>query len=430
MFPAHFQGNMYQPVMHPEPERRTATIMPVHYAAAPMGVRAWGGLSQLVCLALLVLGAACGGALALRHRRALAGGAAAWRAGGTAAAVNGPLLGVSRQGAPAAGNAGPAVTSFYVYRAQSDASYPLENVNVADLAGVLWYVHNEVVTSTPRKYHIDRIKRFRISVKNTQEFWNVHHRHFGPFLAFDAGRCTTVSEGRSTCDDCYGQYGFIVGCQPKDLDICSGYLSPAQTVANCRPGSAECRAPLWYALPGPCPSMGMTNLEIDANMASQDVDSYKTADCKQRNPGGRCSWPTGAPDCTYSVAPAGEIFLDELANISDYNYFWNASFAECSEKQTMGLQTEPCVRKKEYDEELDAGVGCSFWDRRNDQERGALRMKRAMDLFRKKYPGLPASLPQPLCDFDMIYKDEFAWPVNHTGATPSNWWTYRTPAAV
>jgi len=320
--------------------------------------------------------------------------------------------------------------SFYVYRAQSNASYPLENVNVADLAGVLWYIHNEVVTSTPRKYHIDRIKRFRISVRNTREFWNVHRRQFGPFLAFDAAKCTTVSEGRSTCEECYNQYGFIVGCQPKDLQICGGYLSPSQTVTNCRPGADECRAPLWFALPGPCPTMGMTNLQIDANMASQDVNLYKSQDCKLRNPGGRCTEPTGAPDCTFSVQPAGEIYLDELANISDYNYFWNSSFTECGDLRTRGLQTEPCVRQKEYVEELDAGVGCSFWDGKNDRARGAMRMQKALELFRTKYPRLPADLPQPVCDFDMIYKDEFTWPVNHTGATASNWWAYRNPAVV
>jgi len=317
--------------------------------------------------------------------------------------------------------------SFYVYRAQSDASYPLENVNAADLAGVLWYIHNEVVTSTPRKYHIDRIKRFRITMKNTREFWNVHHRQFGPFLAYDAARCTTVYDGQSTCDLTYNQYGFIVGCQPKDLGTCSGYLSPSQTVRSCRPGSDECRAPLWYALPGPCPSMGMTNLQIDANLASQDVNTYKTEDCKARNPGGRCSQPTGAPDCTYSVEPAGEIFLDELADIPDYSYFWNASFALCWEARNLGRQTEPCVRQKEYDQELDAGVGCSFWDGRNDQEKGARRMQKAMDLFRRKYPEMPMTLPQPPCDFDLIYKDEFTWPVNHTGAIPSNWWALRSP---
>merc|ERR1711933_472102 len=82
---------------------------------------------------------------------------------------------------------GPKEMIFYVYRAQSAANYPLENINAADLAGVMWYLHNEVIPATPRKYHIDRIRRFKITVKNTHEFWNAHKRQFGAFVAYDAG---------------------------------------------------------------------------------------------------------------------------------------------------------------------------------------------------------------------------------------------------
>jgi len=312
-----------------------------------------------------------------------------------------------------------------MYRAQSRSSYPLENVNAADLAGVMWYIHNEVVLSTPRKYHIDRIKRFKVTVKNTREFWNVHHRLFGPFLAFDAAKCTTMDHGNSVCEDCYGKYGFIVGCQPKDLGTCSGYLSDTQTTYNCEPGSDECRAPLWYSLPGPCPLEGMSNLDIDANMASQDVNSYKSMDCRQRMPGGRCLHPTGAPDCTYSVQEAGEIFLDELTGLGDYNEFWNTSYTECADNVSQGLQPGPCIKKKEYVEELDAGIGCTFWDGRDDQARGAARLQAAQLLFKTRFPYMPETLEQPVCDFDMIYANEFTWPPDHTGAVPSDWWSYR-----
>ncbi|CAK0818296.1 unnamed protein product, partial [Prorocentrum cordatum] len=105
-------------------------------------------------------------------------------------------------------NSGPTVISFYLYRASGDTNYPLENVNVGNLAGVLWYLHNEIVVSPMRKYNIDRIKRFKIRMKPVVEFWNVHHANFGPFMAYDAARCSTPS-----CKDVYDLYGYIVGCQ-------------------------------------------------------------------------------------------------------------------------------------------------------------------------------------------------------------------------
>merc|ERR1719229_1833734 len=42
------------------------------------------------------------------------------------------------------------IYEFYMYRACDDKDWPLENVNTGNLAGVLWYLHNEVVESVPR----------------------------------------------------------------------------------------------------------------------------------------------------------------------------------------------------------------------------------------------------------------------------------------
>merc|ERR1740123_1101309 len=108
---------------------------------------------------------------------------------------------------------GPEELNFYMYRAGGDAAYPLENVNTASLEGVIWYLHSEVVTSAPRKYGIDRIRRYSVRVKNTREFWNVHHRNFGPYMAFDAAACTTNDNGEDICGEMYNHYGFLVGCQ-------------------------------------------------------------------------------------------------------------------------------------------------------------------------------------------------------------------------
>jgi hypothetical protein len=305
-----------------------------------------------------------------------------------------------------------------MYRAQSEATYPLENINTADLAGVLWYLHNEVIVALPRKYKIDRIKRYKVTVKNTWEFWNVHKRQFSPFVAYDAARCSTP-----VCKDIYNQYGFLVGCQTQDLSI-AAYLSPDQTSWNCEKGSDDCHPPVWYSLPGPCPAMGMDNGRIDPNKVGLDVSAYKSKECLKKMPGGRCDKATGAPDCTYSYEDAGEIFLDELAGIDDYDNFWNYSYVKCLKDKSEHRLSEdaPCVQNKEYDLKLDKGVGTKFWDGKLDKKKCAARMEAARQLFKKHFPKFPADLEEPACEFDMFYENEFTWDINHTGAEPSSWW--------
>mmetsp|Transcript_66668 Transcript_66668/g.171637 ORF Transcript_66668/g.171637 Transcript_66668/m.171637 type:complete len:551 (+) Transcript_66668:54-1706(+) len=331
---------------------------------------------------------------------------------GTATAT--AAAGKSRDGEP---------LTFYVYRAQGGAGYPPENVNVADLAGVLWYLHREVVPATPRKYHIDRIKRFKISMLPTKEFWNVHHAMFGPFFSYDGGRCSNHQ-----CGQTYHQYGFIVGCQLVDTNL-AAYYAESQTTWTCEKGTDACRPPVWYSLPGECPEMGLTNNHIAGNKASLDVMSAKTPECVKRSPGGHCAKATGAPDCTYSIEDAGEIMLDELAGIPDYHEFWYGSFHKCEEQQAQGAFTGNCIPNKEYVGKTDKGVGCNFWNGRNDPHQCAARVQAAQALFKAKFPADP-DLPEPVCDFDTFYKDEFTWPVNHTGALHSDWWENRMPVTV
>jgi len=307
-----------------------------------------------------------------------------------------------------------------MYRAQSHASYPLENINMADLAGVMWYLHNEVVQNTPRKYHIDRIRRFKVTVKNTWEFWNAHKRQFSAFVAYDAGRCSTP-----VCKDIYHQYGFVVGCQVCDTKV-AAYLAKDQTNWNCKKGSDECRAGIWYSLPGPCPAMGMSNEEINPNKVGLNVMKSKPAECVKRMPGGHCKKATGAPDCTYSYEEAGEIMLNELVGIKDYNDFWNTSFTRCARKaKKSGGHVSDCKHQKEYSRKLDKGVGCSFWDGIHDKDKSTDRMNAVRRLFKKHYSEFPESLPEPACEFDMYYNGEFKWKINHTGAEPSDWWDQR-----
>jgi len=292
------------------------------------------------------------------------------------------------------GAATPEEVTFYMYRASNEASFPLESVNAADLSGVLWYLHREVVVSTPRKYGIDRIRRFKVTMRNTQEFFNVHHRTFGAFLAFDASKCTSP-----LCGSVFAQYGFIVGCQVIDPSV-AAYRAANLAVkpANCRDG--QCNLPVWYSLPGPCP---LQALRVDEKGADR---TYKTkpADCVQKMPGGRCPHATGAADCTYSVSDAGFVPLNELVGIRNYTYWWQH------------------LHHKEYVARLDRGVGTHFWDDKHGVDSCAKRVEAVQQLFKKRYPNHPESLPEPPCDFDMYYEGEFQWPVNHTGTEDSTFW--------
>merc|ERR1712194_522461 len=51
----------------------------------------------------------------------------------------------------------------YVYRSQSDNEYSFSNVNAGDIAGVLLYLHHEVVMYCPRRNHITRILRKKVT---------------------------------------------------------------------------------------------------------------------------------------------------------------------------------------------------------------------------------------------------------------------------
>jgi len=288
---------------------------------------------------------------------------------------------------------------FYVYRAMGDVvDYPLTNVNAGDLAGTMWYLHNEIVPSmaVTRKYNITRIWRFKLTMKTTWEFFNVHRRQFGSFVAFDNGKCTVPF-----CDKIWKHFGFIPGCQFQNMDPrdhnSAAYFSQSKTrVEGChRDRAPYCNNSIWYSLPGPCPG--------------HSFDSKGEA-CERHMPGGLCDKANGSSECTYSYETAGYIELDELAGIRDYKAFFDSGY-------------------REYSHKTDAGTGCTFWNGRNDAKLCQERMAKVMRLFREKYPGLPAceELPPPPCDFDGWYTDstgvkEFDWepihnPVNPTGLT-------------
>merc|ERR1712217_961391 len=97
----------------------------------------------------------------------------------------------------------------------------------------------------------------------------------------------------------------------------------------------------------------------------------KTATCIAAEPGGMCpnSSVTGTRNCTYYFEKAGEIMLDDISGIKDYNKI-------CQEQQVL-----------EYDVFTDKGRGTVFWNAKIDPEAGKERMQRISDLFEQQFPG-------------------------------------------
>lgn len=222
--------------------------------------------------------------------------------------------------------------TFYMYRALGDTNTPIENSNAASLGGILWYLHKEVVTSCPRKHHITRIQRLRVTVQNTNDlFAPAPHALMGPFADFANGACTSPN-----CDYGFEKFGNVVGCRLLDV-----------AEANYQVGSG----PQFWSLPGPCPTM---------------ADGAKSEQCLREQKGGRCLIANGQRDCTYSIKEMGTIRIDDLIGRDPGNHYehW------CADGNL------------EYDPATDTGHGTSFWQGIHDQEKCKERMDKLRYYFR------------------------------------------------
>lgn len=273
---------------------------------------------------------------------------------------------------------------MYMYRAQSEKNYPMRNVNLADLAGVLWYLHNEIV-GFPDKEHgirhfgITRIIRFKVTVLNPPDFWQTHQVKWGPFTAFGAGKCSVPN-----CESIWRKYGGLVGCQTADKKV-AAYESKWQTMPTGVNGCTKCNAPLWFSLPGPCPAH-----EYGA----------KPADCIWDSPGGECgkgAEVTGAKDCTYTTKWYGEVTLDEMLNFTTPDGM-RTDFKGFTEQ---GGQ--------EYDKLTDRGTFTTFWDGILNKTNNDWRMDTVRWWFGHKYPNYPLEMGEKdvKCDFSGWHTGEF-----------------------
>jgi hypothetical protein len=295
--------------------------------------------------------------------------------------------------------------SFYMFRARSDDNYPMTNVNMGDLPGVMWYLHNEVVVSTPRKYNVTRILRFRVTMQTTQENYASTGMQFSKYTAFDSGKCTVPG-----CTSFFQREGYALGCQNTASSQGLGnYVS--LTKVPCTPPA--CKEGTWYSLPGPCP---------DRPFGYQKEDG-----CNLTQTGGQCQFDhgagvtgfqeaavTGAPDCTYYAKWAGQIYLNELIglpfptssnppgssptagqalHVSSYDDWWKQGNQEYS----VAMDTGVCQSSTSFNSSAYQASNCGFWDGRNDQQACASRVRLIQEMFDRKYPYYPqtATLGEP-----------------------------------
>lgn len=242
--------------------------------------------------------------------------------------------------------------TFYVYRASSEeGDQYLDNINVGNLAGTLWYIHNEVVFERPRKFNISKLIRYKIHTKATTPLWELG-MNFGARFAYDSAQCA----GPWSCDLNYERLGYFVGCNNLGM-------FPFPRYDTSYPEAK------WYALPGPCESKPF---------------GEKDPICDKEQPGGRCEGkPTGQGNCTYSIEIMGSVTLDEIAGIKDYHKFIH----------TGGV---------EFNKTLDQGIGNSFWDKMNVTIYNQDRINKVQALFEAKYPDQPTDeeMAAPPCDFN------------------------------
>eukprot|EP00440_Ansanella_granifera_P027835 gb/GFBE01030244.1/.p1 GENE.gb/GFBE01030244.1/~~gb/GFBE01030244.1/.p1 ORF type:complete len:329 (+),score=70.92 gb/GFBE01030244.1/:1-987(+) len=235
------------------------------------------------------------------------------------------------------------VYTFYAYRSKTNAGYEDQNVNMGNLAGAMWYLHNEVVGHCPRKFGITRMLRYKITMKPTPELERTG-KNYAPLCHFDSGACT----GPLPVLKDYSRFGYVVGCDKPNFQRASYYHAT------------------WYSFPGDCPSKPI---------------QAKSAGCDRTEKGGLCK--PGEPwsrTCTWRKEYAGEITLDELTHNKNFDERCHKGFYE-------------------YDENKDKGMGTNFWHGRGNWRVCNRRMSWAKTLFARKYPQFPKLPEAPECPF-------------------------------
>uniref|UniRef100_A0A7S0B9M5 Apple domain-containing protein n=1 Tax=Pyrodinium bahamense TaxID=73915 RepID=A0A7S0B9M5_9DINO len=194
------------------------------------------------------------------------------------------------------------------------SAQPTEDNDLADVGGVLKYIHTELLTEhlgdplrKQRKYNIDSIRKQRFKLRNPDSLLqSTPFPDFGPFVTYDWGEATNKAQHLIM-----EQYGDFVGIQQ-----------------GCTNGNCDVRYPAtvpynWFSVGNWCPNLPFAQKGSKQNPSPRCL--------KHKNKylmGGLCFGgadhinavpvvePTGAPGCVYSYGRASLVMLDDLAGIT------------------------------------------------------------------------------------------------------------------
>lgn len=202
--------------------------------------------------------------------------------------------------------------SFYLYRSGPPHETFLDGMDAANAVGAIIRLHLERITHrlhAPDRFGVTRLRRLKVQIRATAPLLQ-RHMDFGPLSIIDGGQCEGfIYGGTGFCSAGREKYGSVVGCKMIFEHPVWGWGDPT--------GGCLAKDAIWYSLPGPC---------------SDHLWNHRTAACVEKDPGGRCEGvPSGAEDCSFSVEPAGEIGINELAGIEDYESFYNEGGREYDE---------------------------------------------------------------------------------------------------
>lgn len=304
----------------------------------------------------------------------------------------------------------PEAITYYAYRATNADSVPAENINLANLEGIMMYLHHEVIwdeKGSRRKFGIDRVRRYRVSMKPTRDAFNGRGGRGWPqdvrpqyttFSAFDYGMMANPARGVPSVGcgsseirgwgvysgQTYGEnvtyYSLPGKCYSRPIDsplhktmpMTHGDYAHKDRTCVSRIQDSEERAAMSACLQGNAPPT--TRRALDDHVLSCNAPDAnplyilcKDGQCSGKEPGGMCgNPPRGDWGCTFSAAEIGYIMIDDLEGKPD-------SYSQPG--------------------------GVCFWDGKNDPVRARERTLRLAQLFQQKYPDIPGDMPGPKCPF-------------------------------